>query len=656
MITGGRGSASYRVPVAVPRVPSGLAAAVVLLSLAAVAVSIASLELIHPALSWNRDEPVYLWHVGVLESGRLTAPVGNPVDAFRPWLSGVDAGAYFSQYTLGWPLVLLGSATLLGTPAGAVVLGTVLAVVGAVLVSKELTGRDDLAIAVGICFLATPAVVLQAGVHLGYLFTVGLGNIALALGWSGLRAGSRLRLLASGLLLGWILLTRPFDAVVWGGVLVFGGVVRHRADVLRRIWPVVVGGLPFVALTFAYNLRITGELLTFPIVRTDPLDSFGFGDRRLMPGFRPVEYDLALALKSTAKNTAFFGVFLAGNVVACGLAVFGAWRDRRRPETWTLLVLAAAFPLGYFSFFGTNISSLTARLVGSIYYIPAIVPVLLLAISGALHLRQRSRLAFRAAAVGAVVLTVPVLVSRIDVNRRISVAQESWATSVEGLDEPSLVIVASSGPYLLFTNPAGRNEPTLDDEILYALDRGTENFDTIRAHPQRTPYLQIAAAHPEELGPREEPIAADARLVPLEVFEGSALELTARYRPMDGAAVVRPFVQVDGIVEWGSLSDVDAGPDGSSRATFRFGTDGIDGTEVPEGRSLVRFGFGAGDDMGGAGDAPRIRWEVPVERDGDTLTALLPAAQQVRFPVGPDFRWYPRPDYPGATVRASSGS
>jgi hypothetical protein len=645
--------------VTVPRAPRAaalrmsrpLVLALVGLSLAAVLVSVLSLELVHPYLSWNRDEAVYLWHVDVLASGRLTAPLGEPVAAFRPWLGGIADG-YFSQYTLGWPVVLLASDLALGTPAGAVAFGAVLAVVGAVLVTREVTGRDDVAIAVGIAFLATPAVVLQAGVHLGYLFTVGLGNLALALGWSGLRKAVPVRLVGAGLLLGWVLLTRPFDAVLWGAVLLVGGAVVHGWDVVRRGWPVALLGLPFVALTLAYNVRITGEATTFPIVAADPLDTFGLGPRRLMPGFEITDYDLGRAASGTAKNAAFFGLFLAGSAVTLVLAALGAWWRRAQRATWRLVLLGAAFPVGYFFFWGTHISSLTARLAGSIYYIPAIVPVLALAALGALELWWRARRTCVVAAVLALVVTLPVLADRVDVARANSTAQRPWSESVADLPDDSLVIVAESGPYLSFKNPVSRNRPELDDAVLYAVDLGPKNFETIEAHPGRSPYLQVSNLGVEELGPKEDRPTPAVEVVPLELVSGTALFVEAAYRPADGAPVVLPFVEVQGEVTWGRLSDVRVGGDGGSSTTFHLGADGV---PLPSGPATVRVGFGAGQSVEEARSEPRVRWEVSVRSDRSGLTALLPLQQFFRYPVGDQRRWFPRPGHPGAAAVASVG-
>lgn len=642
-------------PPAVEPLHRRVAVGVGLLALAAAAIAVASLELVHPFLSWNRDEPVYLWHIELLDAGRLTAEPGAPIEAFRPWLSGVGDDGYFSQYTLGWPIVLLASLRLVGTPGGAVVVGAVLHVLGAFAVVREITGRNRIALGVGCAALASPVIVIQSGVHLSYLFTAGLGSFALAAIWSATRRGTRLPLVWAGIALGWVLLTRPFDAVVWGAVAAVGVVLRSGAPSWRErsirlvdLWPTIAVGLPFVVATIAYNLHITGEALTFPIVATDPLDTFGFGQRRLMPAFDPVDYGVGTALYASAKNGGFFVVFLAGNLVTAALAIAGTWWCRARSATWVLVAMAAAFPVGYFAFWGMHVSSLTARLVGSIYYVPSVVPVLGLAALGLIELRKRSRPVSVVAIVAAVLLTLPVLVSRLDVNRQISQAQEPWSMSTAGLDGPALVIVAESGPYVMFKNPAGRNGPELDDEIVYAVDLGPRNLETIRAHPERTPYLQVATADADELGPRETPVEFDVSLLPIEVQRGDVLRIDATFRPLDGAPVVLPFTELGGDLRWGAPADVRANEDGSFTFSTMLGAD-----DVPATATTFKVGFGAGDTRADAESDPRARWEMTVAPEDGQLVTVLPAQQFRRFAVGPDFYWYPRPDYPGVSFQAS---
>ena len=217
---------------------------------------------------------------------------------------------------------------------------------------------------------------------LNYLFTLG-PRPPLPHRWSrvGVAHGPRARLRgAAALLLGWIFLTRPYDAAVWG--LLGRGAPGRRAprqapgsSSRRRCGP-PLGLLPLVALTLALNQRLTGSALEFPITVADPLDQFGFGDRRLMPGFGIIDYGPRLALESTGPQR-----------------LLAALLPRRRPPRGdrggrrgvgaaaatapcrTCSRLGLAFPVAYFAFFGTHISSLTARLSGPIYYIPAYVPL-----------------------------------------------------------------------------------------------------------------------------------------------------------------------------------------------------------------------------------------------------------------------------------------
>ena len=85
---------------------------------------------VYPAYSWNRDEPVYLWQVHALRDGQILPTDGGMPAFFQPWLSGHGDGYFFSQYTLGWPIVLLVGEVVFGTAAAALAFGTLLAVLG----------------------------------------------------------------------------------------------------------------------------------------------------------------------------------------------------------------------------------------------------------------------------------------------------------------------------------------------------------------------------------------------------------------------------------------------------------------------------------------------------------------------------------------------
>ena len=102
---------------------------VALLILAAI-VSVVVHHFVYPALSWNRDEVTYLWQVRGLRAGDLLTTAGPTPHFFQPWLVGLTGDQFFSQYTLGWPGVMLVADVLFGSPLMAQVFGTVLGVLG----------------------------------------------------------------------------------------------------------------------------------------------------------------------------------------------------------------------------------------------------------------------------------------------------------------------------------------------------------------------------------------------------------------------------------------------------------------------------------------------------------------------------------------------
>lgn len=508
-----RGPASRRVPW--------------LLAAGAAAVSLASQRFLFPALSWNRDEAVYLWQVDLLRAGRLAVPDGGHPDLFHPWLSAATGGELFPQYTPGWPLVLL-VGRLLGSTDVAVAFGAALAVGATWLFARELTGDRRVATLSASLLLLSPILVLHGGVHLNYLFSLGLGLLFLTGVKAGARADRRGFLVAAGLALGWIAFTRPFDAVVWaglgGGSLLLEHAAPWRAQ-LRRALLVGIGATGPVVALLLINNRLTGSPLEFPITIADPLDTFGFGDRRLMPGFDKVPYGKQVALESTARNAFWLPFFLVGAHLGAALGLLAVWRHRRERHVWLLLALGLGFPVFYFPFFGTQISSIASRLTGPIYFIPAYVPLCILLAMALLDLRSRSPKIASGAFAAVLLVTVPLLADRAGLNRELSLANEPWADSLDAIEGDALVVV-SPQPYLMYTNPFSDNGADLDGRILFASDVGAGLVDLVLEHPERTPYLQQPDLSPDDLLPSEHPQVPEVVLTPIEVIKGGEVALS----------------------------------------------------------------------------------------------------------------------------------
>ena len=142
-----------------------------------------------PAYSWNRDEPVYLWQAAALARRLLHHPDRRISDVLPPVAGGGAGHSFFSQYTLGWPLILLAADVVVGTPAGALALGAALTVVGTYLLARELVDDPRVPLLAALVMLVSPIVVIQSGTYLGYLFTLGLGLLFVTALCSGVRHG-----------------------------------------------------------------------------------------------------------------------------------------------------------------------------------------------------------------------------------------------------------------------------------------------------------------------------------------------------------------------------------------------------------------------------------------------------------------------------------
>jgi len=594
------------------------------LTLAAFVVSLVVQRMVFPGLSWNRDEPVYLWHVDVLRAGQLSTTDGGHPALFQPWLSAARDGVLFSQYTLGWPLVLLLGALLGSTDLG-VAAGAALAVAGTWAFVHEVVRDRSTATLAALLMLVSPIVLVQAGGQLNYLFTLGLGLLFLAIVRSGVRLGARARLVGAGALLGWIFLTRPYDAAVWGLLAVVPLAIERRAQLRSLLRPALWAGLgllPLVVATLALNQRLTGSPTEFPITVADPMDQFGFGDRRLMPGFSTIVYGPRLALESTARNAFWLPFFLLGAHVGAIVAIAGAWVHRRHRAVPLLVGLGVAFPIAYFAFFGTHISSLTARLSGPIYYIPAYVPLCALMAMALVHLVRRRPALGAALLVLLVVVTVPITVSRLSVNHRLSEANLPWQRSVEDLEGRALVVPSPNG-YLLFVNPFGDNGANLDGRILYAADAGPELLDLVQEQSDRTPYLQRADLSVVELFPSEHPHTPHVQLTRMEVLTGD-VHLAGTVSPGDGAATAW-WVESDGAV-------VASPQPVSSRSAIDVDVAALD---LPDGLHTLELRVGAGDDATDAARSPLVRRTFYVRATRGRVELLAP---------GTAARWVKRGD------------
>lgn len=608
-------------------VPAFLRTHGVLLLLVAIAigVSFAVRHEVFGSFSWNRDEPVYLWQTRALLDGQLTTTDGGAPQFFQPWLVGAADGRFFSQYTPGWPVALAVSDVLFGDPGVALALASALAVAGVFLLAREMTRDRTVALVAAAVMTASPILVLQSGMYLGYLFSLGLGCCFGTALLVGLRRNRRALLAGAGALLGLILLTRPLDAVLWAAPFAAYLTYVHRKSWSTLVRPALWVGAgfgPLLVLTLAYNAHVTGSPTEFPITATDPLDTFGFGIRRIMPLWTPVNYTVERAFRGAGRNLFYLPFFAFGAWLGVVAGAVGLWLRRRDRTTLLLLALGASFPIGYFFFWGIYLSGARVGLTGPIYYIPLYAPLSIF-IATAVVGAWRHRRAWGIGVVAAlVVATIPFLLVKADDNRDRSVAQAPWRETVADLDRDALIFVEPSGPYLIQLNPYSTNAPDLDGRLLYATERGPENLELIAARSDRVPYRQSRV--PAPVGSDAVP---EISLTRLEVVTGERITVRAEIRhPGDDPVVVAYLLVGDRIV----TRTVDMGPDVDTTATVEWSVaaPGIDDDEtIPLVERLGAFSVGFGT---GASEADAIathRTEVQLSyriTDATTVEVLTP--------------------------------
>ncbi|HXY94060.1 MAG TPA: hypothetical protein VEP49_16395 [Acidimicrobiia bacterium] len=587
---------------------------------------------IFPAYSWNRDEPVYLWQVHALEAGRIFTSGGGTPLFFQPWLSGIRDGMYFSQYTLGWPLVLLVADTLFGTAAAAIVFGTALAVVGTYALARELTRDRTIALVAAAALTVSPVLVVQSGLYLGYLFSLGLGTLFGASLLAGLRMSRRWLLVLSGALVGWLFMTRPYDAFLWAVAFgAYGAFAywRERRTLLRGAAWAAVGFLPLLVATLAYNRYVTGSFTQFPITAADARDTFGFGTRSIGSRWPTEDFTPKVALKGVGRNGVELPPFLLGSYLGVGVAAVGYWIRRRERSTYALLAIGVAFPVGYFFFWGIHLSAHFAFVSGPLYLIPLFPPLcILIAIALTAAWRRRPPLAVALCAV-LVVATIPWMVDRLDKNHAISEAQVPWQVAERSIHGRSLVFLEDSGPYLLHLDPFSENAPDLDGRILYATDRGAQNLDLIASRPGRRVYFMRTNLTTEQtLDDFDLPVPT-ITVTPMRVERAPSFDLRVHVTNTTDNPVVVAYLQVGPRVEQRTLSTTAAKGD-QFETTWRVvqpGSASAGSGTVPLDAPRRQFVVGAGSGTTPE-DALRPRNEqqqFSYRFDGPTIELLTPA-------------------------------
>ena len=266
-----------------------------------------------------------------------------------------------------------------GAPPGAIAFGTALAVVGTYAFAREITRDRATALVAASVLVLSPFVVIQSGVYLGYLFSLGLGSLFGACFLAGLRRRSAWLLVLAGALVGWLFMTRPFDGLLWGVALVGlrHGRVPPRAPRLRR--PARRGPRsgssrcssprsPTTVTSPAASPSSRSPRPTRATRSATACAASGCTGRRSSspPGWASGRWRATAG--SCCRSCSATTSRSRSSSPGCGSAAATARRSRCSRSR-------VVFPLGYATFWGISLSASFARVSGPIYFVPLLLPV-----------------------------------------------------------------------------------------------------------------------------------------------------------------------------------------------------------------------------------------------------------------------------------------
>lgn len=478
--------------------------------------------LVLPFLSMNRDEAVYLLQADALREGHLFPPAPEPAEAFTPWFAVESGGRFILKYTPVHAATLALGRLVFGTERATLGVLAAAAVFLLYLLGSEVLGsRRQAALAAGL-FLISPLFLIQSITFLSYV-----GNVVLLLAFAvallrGVRTGGRLLLVAAGLAAGLAGFARPFDAALFGAPLGIWFVAHHartRPLLLRRLGWLAVGVLPPLVATLWFNAAATGNPLEFPFSLLEPLDTIGFGRRRLLPMDPVLNYTPAFAFRTFLDYGSLLTRWAGGGVLLIALALPGLWRSRG--PLLAVAMIGLTVPVGYVFFWGpANVIWMT-RYLGPFYYVPLLVPLAILGARGLATMARWSPPVGVATLVAVVVcagaVTERVLRENVRASRVPEAVQEPFADA-----DLENAVVFLPGSRLLNPFAFARNDPSFDGDVIWALDRGERNHEVLDRFPDRTPYtLRLPAGFGGEDEPGED---QRLQLQQLQRLEGPAVE------------------------------------------------------------------------------------------------------------------------------------
>ena len=419
------------------------------------------------------DEYAYLLSATLFSEGRLSMPSPEPRAAFD-LNHVVNDGRYYGKYTPGWPALLT-----LGIWADAPWLINPLLSLATLVVLHRLARRHatpraaDFAV---ICLAANPFVTFNSASFFSHpaclLFLTLFLKAVLDVGE---RAARSRDAVVMGMAAGAALLVRPYTAalVVVPGLawllirFVRAGRAREIAPVLLRAG---VAFLPFAVGMLAYNAALTGSPWLPPFLLVDPNDH-----PRLTGG----DFSLTQGVWSNGVLRLLrLSLWLPLSVPLAAMTLLGA---RRTESVVAPLVISVVAIVGGYVFYLTP----PGNEYGPRYAYEAIGALaILMGIALASVGRAARPLLALIIVANAGTLVFRCLEAAPAVRERMALTELVRERQLAGA-----IVFLRTGSGSMRARDLTRNGTTFDGPVLYALDRGDANRETLARYPGRTGWI-----------------------------------------------------------------------------------------------------------------------------------------------------------------------
>lgn len=608
-------------------------------------------KFVFPYYSNNHDEGVYIFQAKMLAQGDIYLNANDYSSFFDSWFIINDGEKIYPRYTPVHAFILSIFYILFKDMRLAIGAISSLSLIFIYLTAKEIYGKD-IAKMVPIICMSYPLFLVVSGTYLSYTSSLLLSSIFIYFFIKSLNSDNKTYPIMSGVAIGLLFFDRTFDAILVGTPFiiytVYKAIIERKRYDFTRLYIIAISFIPLFLITLMYNYILTGDPLIFPFSKYEPLDTLGFGIKRMSP-YSPIYlFDINSSIESTGLflrqlllswTSAGVLFLLAMPTVIFGLVFRSARRYNLSVYEKLLVVLSVSIISGNLAFWGLfhfSIWEEALNIYGPTYYFNTLIPISIISakvidcMSRFMHSARLNSTAIRSTILIFIVLTnIFLVIPKMHTNYKYSEKNARLYDPIVNNDlSNSLIFVPSTyGPYI--QHPFGYliNDPSFNGSIVYSRDLGNRNIQLIKKYENRNYYMfDYDGVYTESYSDN-----VTGRLTKLRVVESKNTKINTPIINPTNAKFAIVYIWNNGNFEYYIL-DNDSKKGDYYNVVWNISSDGI----VLEGYDIQNL-FELSDSgvliIGSAfSDSPSFSYSEKVDIyrysfdiDGDNITLLLPA-------------------------------